>query len=191
QYRQAFALAQQQGIERLHLPVGQPVALVPGLSLQVEQHREAGVFEGVTVVDLTRPDERLIIRAERAALSRTGKLALSLQLTRAQVQQTKANGQTTTLAFASTVLPITLPDPHGLAAPMLADRLTRADTLSSAALLGQIRAGNAPSALTAELTRRFAAALSVLAFGVLASGLLFARRPDGQRQTLPPPCWCS
>ncbi|MEC7140352.1 MAG: LptF/LptG family permease [Pseudomonadota bacterium] len=185
QYRQAFALAQQQGIERLHLPVGQPVALVPGLSLQVEQHREAGVFEGVTVVDLTRPDERLIIRAERAALSRTGKLALSLQVTRAQVQQTKANGQTTTLAFASTVLPITLPDPHGLAAPMLTDRLTRADTLSSAALLGQIRAGNAPSALTAELTRRFAAALSVLAFGVLASGLLFARRPDGQRQTLP------
>ncbi|MEC8154579.1 MAG: LptF/LptG family permease, partial [Pseudomonadota bacterium] len=74
QYRQAFALAQQQGIERLRIPAGQPVELVPGLSLQVEQHREAGVFEGVTVVDLTRPDERLIIRAERAELSRTGSL---------------------------------------------------------------------------------------------------------------------
>ena len=185
QYRQAFALAQQQGIERLRIPAGQPVELVPGLSLQVEQHHEAGVFKGVTVVDLTRPDERLIIRAERAELSRTGSLALSLQLTQAQVQQTRADGQTTTLRFASTQLPLTLPDPRGLVAPMLADRLNRADTLSSAALLRQISAGDAPSALTAELTRRGAAALSVLAFGLLASGLLFARRPDGRRQTLP------
>ena len=185
QYRQAFALAQQQGIERVRIPAGQPVELVPGLSLQVEQHREAGVFEGVTVVDLTRPGERLMIRAERAELSRTGTRALSLQLTQAQVQQTMADGQTTTLRFASTQLPITMPDPRGLIAPMLADRLNRADTLSSAALLRQISAGDAPPALTAELTRRGAAALSVLAFGLLASGLLFARRPDGRRQTLP------
>ena len=185
QYRQAFALAQQQGIERLRIPAGQPVELVPGLSLQVEQHREAGVFEGVTVIDLTRPDERLIIRAERAELSRTGTLALSLHLTQAQVQQTMADGQTTTLRFASTQLPLTLPDPRGLVAPMFADRLSRADTLSSAALLRQISAGDAPPALTAELTRRGAAALSVLAFGLLASALLFGRRPDGRRQTLP------
>ena len=96
-----------------------------------------------------------------------------------------ADGQTTTLRFASTQLPLALPDPRGLVAPMLADRLNRADTLSSAVLLRQISAGDAPSALTAELTRRGAAALSVLAFGLLASGLLFARRPDGRRQTLP------
>lgn len=185
QYRQAFAIAQQQGIERLRIPPGQPVELVPGLSLRVEKHAQAGVFEGITVVDLTRPGERLIVSAERAELSRSDKQTLFLQLEQAQVRQTTADGRTTALRFASTALPIDLPQPRELVAPMLADRLTKADTLSSTALLRQISAGDAPPALAAELTRRGAAALSVLAFGLLASGLLFARRPDGRRQTVP------
>ena len=68
QYRQTFALVKEQGIEQLSLPVGTAVSMAPGLSLRVEKQAASGVFEGVTVVDLRRPDARVMLRADRAEL---------------------------------------------------------------------------------------------------------------------------
>ncbi|MAH87609.1 MAG: hypothetical protein CMF26_03245 [Kiloniella sp.] len=203
QYRQTFALVKQQGIEQLSLPVGTAVSMAPGLSLRVEKQAASGVFEGVTVVDLRRPDARVMLRADRAELRpiASDSQQLLLRLINAEVIHTDSNGQTALLSFASTDLPLTLSrgagrdDDPSEVLPTSGDRLQRADTRSSTALLQQISALGPSTrqvvstpdrlAATVELTRRCAAALSVIGFGLFAGWLLLSRRPDGRGQTLP------
>ena len=174
-YRMLNAQMQQDGLSTFTLPIGQPVAVGPGVTLTVGAHTADGLFHDVQVVDHSTSDETAIIAAKRARLSPSPDGNGMLLLERGRLQRIGANGRQTLMNFASTALPVDLPTAQ---APSQA--LRRVDTRSSLDLLTQ----RTDAAAAEELTRRLAAALSLVSFSILAAGVLFERRPGLSGQAL-------
>ena len=182
QYRQAFALAQQQGIERLRIPPGQPVTLVPGLSLHSSGTARPGCSRASPWSTLPAP-------ASSPDHSRRARRTEPSQRAGAFSGTDRGAGATNHGRWADNLASFcqhrASPHPARSARAGRAHAQRPADAAAFDGTAGRSAQATPHPLLAAELTRRGAAALSVLAFGLLASGLLFARRPDGRRQTLP------
>lgn len=174
-YRTLNAQMQQDSLAAITLPIGSPIAVGAGVMLTVGAHTADGLFHDIEVVDYSARDETTIITATRATLSPAPDGAAILTLENGRLQRIDPTGRQTLLNFTSTALAVDLPTrrtPKSNQHPV--------DTRSSLDLL----ADRTDAAAAEELTRRLAAALSLVSFSVLAAGLLFGRRPAVGGQAL-------
>lgn len=175
-YRALYAQLQQTGLEDQSLPVGEPFNAGSGVTLTIGAHEDDGLYRQVRVVDHSSAKETLILSAAQATLSPATDGGAVLELIEGQMQRISPDGRQTLLSFARTSLALDRPTP-----PQARAALDRPDTRSSLDLLSNI--GDAAAA--EELTRRLAAALSLISFSALAAGVLFDRRPQAAGQAVP------
>ena len=172
-YRLLNAELQQVGLDERVLPVGVPFTVGRDVRLTIGAHVDDGMYEDLLVVDYSALDETIIVRAKRARLAPSADNSGVLTLEQGQLQRITATGQQTTVSFASTSLaldlPATTPNPAAL---------NRVDTRSSLRLLAEA----ADAASAEELTRRLAAALSLISFSAMTALVLFDRRPQAAGQ---------
>jgi lipopolysaccharide export LptBFGC system permease protein LptF len=175
-YRLLNAELQQVGLDEMTLPVGVPFEVGEGVRLTIGAHVDDGLYQDLFVVDYSAAEETLILTAKTATLkpSVDGRGVLTLE--QGQLQRVSSMGQQTSVNFVSTSLALDLPS----SSPNLTV-VNRADTRSSLQLAAEI----ADAAAAEELTRRLAAAISLISFSALTALVLFDRRPQATGQALP------
>jgi len=175
-YRSLFAQAQSDSLQNAALPMNQPFAIGPDLTLTIGAHQSDGQYSNLTLADHLAQDETVILRADEASLSPTPDGRAALTLRGGSMQRISGDGRLSQLSFSSTTIALDRwNDASGATALH-----RRMDTLSTRSLFGM--AHLRMDALE-ELTRRLVAAVSLISFSVLAASLLFVSPPPQRVQT--------